>query len=275
MIKNSHNAGQINKMITVSRFEILMFFRGKKIYGMLAITIAISALFIAIIEYLQPPMASSEDFGFSTPLRFVFFLIVLFGAFFGSNSIVTESHQKTGQLLLSNPVSRTTIWFGKFVAAELISIGILLLYYSIITVYAAIGGHQVPTEVLTSLLFSVIALTMVMGISFLISSIFRGPTGAAVAVFVLFIIILPMADNIMTTYGEFKPWFTPSFSAEILNKILVIPYQSDSIVESSLGTPFSFNLYIPDISHSLAVMFSYIVISCVFSIYLFKRKEMG
>ena len=263
-----------NQILTVSRYELLMFLRGKKIFGILAITIAISALFIAIFEFAGTlEEAFPLDFDFSFPISSVFFLIVLLAAFFGSGSIVSEFHQKTGQMFFANPVSRTTIWFGKFLAAEMISIAILILYYSIMIGYAVSNSYEIPVELGGSLLFSFLSLTMILSMAFLISSALRGPTGSAVLVFALFIFALPLADGFLMTLVDFKPWFTPTFSSGIIEHSLIVPYPDD-ISDPSLSFSFISKVYIPQIAQSVMVMVAYIVVAAISSIYIFKKREL-
>jgi len=66
-----------------------------------------------------------------------------------------------------------------------------------------------------------------MSMAFLISSIFRGPTGAAILVFFLFIMIFPIIDQLLIGVVEIKPWFTPTFSSKIVDNVLITPYPSD------------------------------------------------
>jgi len=259
-----------NQVLIVSKYELLMFLRGKKIFAMIGITVAISALFIGVFQYLQEQGPRSLEFDLASPISFVFFLIVIIAAFFGSSSISSEFNQKTGHVLFSNPVSRTSVWFGKFIAAQIVSFSVISLYYSIMVAYAGIV-HEVPVEILASLGFSFVSSTMIMSIAFLASSIFRGHAGAIILVFALFIIVFPAADGFMTLMLADKPWYTPTFASGIIKHILTIPYPAD---EETPAIPFFANSSVPNIAHSLGVMISYIVVSSALSILILKRREL-
>jgi len=260
-----------SQALTITKYELLMYLRGKKILGIVAIIVAVSALFIGLSEYLETQGPQTIQFDLASPISFVFFLIVVVAVFFGSSSISSEFNQKTGQILFSNPVSRTSIWFGKFIAAEITAFSVITLYYSIIISYTAISS-EVPIEILTSLLFSFVSATMIMSIAFLISSIFRGQTGTAILIFALFIIVFPMVDGFMAMIGGEKPWFMPTFSSGIIKHILTVPYPTD---ENIMNVPFFANSFVPKIVDSLGVMVSYIVGCSALSILIFKRKEMN
>ena len=194
----------ISQALTVCRYELLKFLRGKKILGILAITIV-----IAIPVMIMPEVADTqyppniEEF-LSLPLSLAFFLIVLSALFFGGDSLITEFHQRTGYSLFTNPVSRISIWGGKFLAAELVSFLFIGLYYGIISLGAFVIYDQMKYEMLSSLGISLVVLTMIMSLAFLISSSLRGPTGAAILIFFLFIVILPMFDQLLMNVMETK-----------------------------------------------------------------------
>ena len=260
----------VSQALTVSKYELLMYLRGKKILGIVVFTVAVSALFIGLFEYLGNQGPQSLQFDLSSPISFVFFLIVITTAFFGGSSISSEFNQKTGQILFSNPVSRTSIWFGKFIAAEIVAFSVISLYYFIITSYAAIS-HEAPIQLVPSLLFSFASATMIMSIAFLISSILRGQTGPAVLIFTLFIILFPITDGFMTMLIGEKPWFTPTFLSGIIKHVLTVPYPAD---ENTMSIPFFANSFVPKIEESLGVMASYIITCSALSILIFKRKEL-
>ena len=261
----------VNQALIISRYELLIHLRSKKILGIIAITVVFSVLFIGLFENLGAQGLQILGFDLALPISFVSFLIVIVAAFFGSSSISSEFNQNTGYVLFSNPVSRTSIWFGKFIATEIIAFSVIVLYYSIIVSYVAMS-HEIPIQIIISLLFSFISSTMIMSIAFLISSIFRGQTSSAILVFALFIIIFPMIDGIMVMINGEKPWFTPTFSSGIIKYVLTVPYPIDG---NMINIPFFTNSFVPKIIDSLGVMVSYIVTCVVLSVLIFKRKELA
>jgi len=273
-MSTNHLPSHISQVLTVCRYELLKFLRGKKILGILAITIV-----IAIPVMIMPEVADTqyppniEEF-LSLPLSLAFFLIVLSALFFGGDSLITEFHQRTGYSLFTNPVSRISIWGGKFLAAELISFLFIALYYGIISSGAFIIYDQMKFEMFSSLGISLVVLTMIMSLSFLISSSLRGPTGAAILIFFLFIVILPMFDQLLMNVMETKPWFTPSFSATIFENIILVPYPSDLPEGELQRGPFDHDRFVAYVEESLAIMLIYIILASSISIYIFKRKEM-
>jgi len=264
----------VSQTLTICRYELLRYSRGKKTIGIILITLAFSILLVAIPDISGTPRPLTAAEAFSTPLDFVFFAIVLVAAFLGSNSIISEFHDKTGFLLFTNPISKTSIWFGKFVAAEIIAVIMIFLYFGTTFVYASINYDHIPEQVLLSLAFSLLSVTMIMSLTFFVSSASKGPTGAAVLIFFLFIIILPVFDQLLINFSDIKPWFTPTFSSEIIVYAIIDPYPSDITDDIARG-PFDIDKYVPYIFESVLVMSAYLIVSAFLSIMIFRRRELS
>jgi len=264
----------LSQAFTICRYELLKSLREKKILGILSISAGISIILLLVpgLTGTEPPSSASEFF--SLPLGFVFFLLVITAAFFGSNSLVSEFHERTGYSLFPNPVTRTTIWFGKFLSAELLSFVVVGIFYGIISGGALMIYNELPPEISQSFVFSLLIVSMLTSISFFVSAVSRGPTGAAIIVFLLFILILPLIDQFMITFAEVKPWFSPTFSKGIIENIILVPYPIDLEPGEFARGPYDFHRFVPYIDESILNMFAYIITFSLASIYFFCRREM-
>ena len=65
------------QLFIVFRYEILRNLRGKKIFGILAITVAVALFFIGIFEFVESQEMVIDSIILSIPITFVFFLTVL------------------------------------------------------------------------------------------------------------------------------------------------------------------------------------------------------
>ncbi len=272
MIQNNLPS-QLHQSLTICKYELLIHLRKKKIFAILGIVVGVSILFMTMLYVMEPSPFLTDDFFVSIPLSFAPFLIILLASMFGSDTIVTEFKNKTGNTLFPNPVSRSSIWFGKFLSTELISAGVIILFYTIIIVHAAVHSYEIGSEVFLSLSFSLVTLTMIVSFAFLISSAFRGATGATILVFFLFIIILPIIDQVLGNVGEIKPWFSPTFAYGIIQHSLTVPYPTQG-ASTMMLEQFGAVLFIPEILTSLGVMAAYTVAACTSSILIFRRREM-
>lgn len=265
--------GKFKQIIIVTKYEFLKYVRGRKIHAMLAMSIAIPFLLILLPEYFDAVDPESAELFLFALLGPIFFIQVITVAFFGSGTIISEFHDKTGFSLFPNPITRTSIWFGKFLAAEIASFLIITIYYLVISLTTIYKYNDLPIEIISSLGLTFLVTTTLMSITFFASSTFRSPTSALVIIILLFIVIFPMIDQILPL-AEIKPWFTPSFSSGIIQNTLKVPYPID-LEESSLPRgPFDSARFVPYLPESIFVQFAYLIISCVCSILIFRKTEM-
>ncbi len=263
-----------SQIVIVSKYELIKYVRGKKIHAMLGIAIIIPILLILIPEFLDSPDPEKVGSYLTTLLGVIFFIQVILVAFFGSGTLVSEFHDKTGYALFPNPILRTSIWIGKFIASTLISFFVIGCYYLVISIAAFYKYQSLPNEVFLSLSFSLVVITSLMGFAFLTSSIFRSSVGAVVTMIFLFIIILPMIDQLLMTLAETKPWYSPTFSSGIIKNILTVPYPIDLALGELPRGPFDFERFVPYVEQSLPVLALYSFVCGLCSLLLFRNKEM-
>ena len=261
-----------NQILTVTRFELLRYLREKKLYAAIGISILISSLLVVIPAVYDFGFASNVNDYFSMPVGFVFILIIACAAFFGSNALLIDFHSKTGYTLFTNPIERKSIWAGKFLAAESISVMIIGIYYLIVAGGALYNFQTLSFEILQSAAFSFVTLTAIMSITFLISAVFRGPTGAAVLVFMLFFFILPVVDFVVMLASDVDvAWYSIVFSSKIIGNALV---SEETLAIQELMIPMMGGGNNPDILQSLGIFGIYIITSISASIFFYQRKEM-
>ena len=201
-------------------------------------------------------------------------MIVIAVAFLGSGQIVSEFHEKTGYSLFPNPIKRHSIWFGKFISAEIVSFAVVSVYYAVISFAALYKYETLPVELLYSMLYSFVVVTALMSMAFLASTVFRSTMSAAVLVFLLFMLVFPISDGIVTTLVETKPLYSPSFASGIITNILMNPYPTEVIPGELPRGPFDFEMFVAYVDESLSVLFLYIVGCIGASLILFRIKEM-
>ena len=160
-------------------------------------------------------------------------------------------------------------------AAEIVSFVVIGVFYGITFIKALIIYQTISPEAFVSLAFSLWGLTMIMGVSFLARSLLKSSNASMMLVFFLFVLILPMTDQITISMAEEKPWFSPSFSMGIIENILTVPYPLDLEPNTLPRGPFDHERFVPQISDSLIIIAVYAIASCVASLILFKNREMN
>jgi len=206
---------------------------------------------------------------------FIDLLILLTVVFFGGDSISGEFQNKTGYFLVPNPVRRSTIYAGKYLAAFIASTLILLLYAAITLANGLYYGMGVPTQFMESFLFAWLYLLTALGVTFMFSSLFKTSSISILITVLLFLFVFAIVDELSTILLKIEPWFSISYAEGIIANILSNPYPAHYIpaITSGPGARFSIPQYNATVPEGLAIMAVYLVLGALVGLFLFERKE--
>ena len=253
---------QINQVKVICRHELRKFLRSKRVIGVIAVAVLAAVAVVNFIVNVLDPEAGTGFFGLSLLLGPL--LLIITAALVGSDALLVEFHEKTGYSLFPNPVTRISIWFGKFLAAEIIIFIVIAIYFGVITAAAVIQfREELPISLIEPMLFSLVLGTLVMSIAFLWSAIFKGSLAATITT-LFSLVILPIADLILSSQ-QVDTWFMPYSAAN--NVITSLAFLNrDLLIENAERT-------IP-VMASVFVVLAYVIGFSAPSIYLFKRRDM-
>ena len=194
---------------------------------------------------------------------------------FAGDSIVSEFQYRTGYLLFPNPVKKESIFIGKYLSTLGIVALMVVSYYGVAAILTLVMTGESTMLWVYSMLFAVLYGAAAAAFGFLISSIFKGSTGALVLTFFALLMIIPMVAGILPM-GDIKPWFLITFCGGVITAIMSDPYPADVLNSIDMGGGQAFNYwsYYPEIWTSVAVLAVYIVVCLVLGLFLFKRREM-
>jgi ABC-2 type transport system permease protein len=260
----------------VTRYEIFRHLRSKRMLGLVGIIV----LLVAMIMVLPPALGNSYP---TDPAAFganftgtATLLIVIAATLFAGDAIVAEFQQRTGYLLFPNPVKRTTLFFGKWMAALLVTFAVIGLYYAVAAVlgFAITGGGTVL--LFYSFLLSLLYAAATISVAFFISSLMKGGTGALILVFALLFMIMPMVTGIMGITSV-KPNFILTFEGDTIANVMETPYPVDNVTQFQVpgGGNMTIYNYYASISDGVIGMAAYTGVSLVAGIILFKRRELA
>jgi ABC-2 type transport system permease protein len=270
----------LRQIATVTKYELLKYLRGRRLLAILLLTIIISAIFLIVppaigADYSKDPKEFTVNM-----LSFLGILAILSATFFGADAIVSEYESKTGYFLFPNPIRKTAIFFGKFIASALVSVGAIGLYYAMAVVSVRVIDGSIPTNTGLSFIYSLVYLFAILAIAYLFSAIMRSSVYSLVLTFFTFFLILPIVDAV-GSIAKFKPWFSITFATGISQYIFQSPYPIDKVFNATAyggasGGPRSISLvqYYPEIRLSLIVMVAYFIVAFVLAILIAQRREM-
>ena len=280
MIEKSINRNTIHNSIsqagTILKYEFMNFFRSRRFYILLSISLIISALLTSVVGYYRPASFLSTQMGFYAQWWGMSstFVIVLSGIFFGGDAISGEFQNKTGFFLIPNPIRKSSIYVGKWLAAFIASSVILAIYTAITIangVYYFGGGF--PTEFIISIIFAWYYLAAVLSFSFLFSSLFKNSSYSILVTAILFLFIFSLIQNLVSSLVQIEPWFLLTYGAEIIANILIVPYPPNVSTQSFGPNNFTLTSYNATVPEGLVIMTVYIVVTAILGMILFERRE--
>jgi len=103
----------------MTKYELLNYFRSRRFFILLIIDLIISSIFTALVAYYGVSSFATAALGFYSFWwgNSITLVVILSGIFFGGDAISGEFQNKTGYFLVGNPLRRSSIYVGKWIAA--------------------------------------------------------------------------------------------------------------------------------------------------------------
>ena len=268
------------------KYTFLEYIRSRRFLIMLIITLIIAALLTIIVAWRRPAGFLVSNLGFYSSWwgLSVTFVIILAGIFFGGDAISGEFQNKTGYFGIPNPVRRSSIYIGKWLAAFLAATAIFVLYTAITIAngvyYSATitgFGSGLPYQFAESLLFAWFYLAAVMGLAFFFSSLFKSSSISILVTVILLLFGFSLIETLISDFVGIEPWFILTYGAGIIGNILQSPYPLAKVVSTvpigRSGRTFSTTTFAASVPQGLAIIGIYFIVTAVLGLLLFERKE--
>ncbi len=262
---------------TVAKYEMLNYFRSRRFYVLTIIGLIISAILTAVVAYYRPAGFLSSALGFYSSWwgLSVTFVLVLSGIFFGGDAISGEFQNKTGYFLVANPLRRSSIYVGKWLAALTASLIVFAMYAAIAVANGVYYlGLNIPYQFGLSLLFSLLYLVAILGFTFFFSSLFKSNSMSILVTSILFLFVFNIVETLVRNLAQIEPWFLITYGAQIIGNVLTDPYPSQVTMTRGFGPNApTFTSYAATIPQGIAILSIYFILTAVFGLLLFERKE--
>jgi len=258
------------------KYTLLDYFRSRRFFILLVITLLISALLTFIVGYYRPETFLTSDLSFYSGWwgMSVTFVIVLSGIFFGGDAISGEFQNKTGYFGVPNPIRRSSIYVGKWLAA-FIAATVILVVFTAITVGNGMYyfGFTVPYQFGLSVLLAWFYLAAVLGFTFFFSSLFKSSSISILVTAILFLFAFTLIETLVADLVQVEPWFILTYGAGIIGNILTVPYPEHVHTQTFGEGRITLTTYNATIPEGIAIIGLYFIITAVLGLILFERKE--
>jgi ABC-2 type transport system permease protein len=254
-----------------AEFEFLNYLRSTRFYILLAIMTTIGIAIMAVMYVYRPPTYISSPASFYSIWwgTVAGLCVILTGVFFGADALSTEFQNRTGYYLLPNPVKRSSVFIGKWMAAFAASAIAIGVYAAITLADGAIYfGFNVPYQLGESFVFALFYISAILGVSFFISSLFKSNSSSILVTAILLLFGFNFITPLITALSDSEPWYVLTYGAGIISNVLSPSgFPAHQIVAGGVST---YNATIPE---GLAIIFAYFLVTTVLGIVLFERED--
>jgi ABC-2 type transport system permease protein len=272
-------AAQVGKL---ARYQLREYLRSLRFVVLTGIVVIIGVLITVIVAHFQGSIISSPEAFYGTFWGGgVDIVVVLAAVFFGGDAIAGEFQNKTGYFLMGLPIRRATVYVGKFIAAYLASVAMLLVYLVILLGNGGyyLGGNALPWQLAASLLLALVYLGAVMGATFLFSSLFKVSAYGFVLTALLFLIGFSLIQDLLAELARIEPWMVISYAEATIGNVFGSNvswgiYGSATTATTSVGPQSAtVTTWTPGIAEGIVIMLAYLLITAAVGLWLFEREE--
>jgi ABC-2 type transport system permease protein len=263
------------------RYTFRDYLRSRRFVILLVIMLIISAILTGVVGYYRPAsfLATTLSFYSGWWGMSVTFITVLSGIFFGGDAISGEFQNKTGYFTLPNPIRRSSVYIGKWLAAFTAASVVLFIFTAITLANEAYYfGLNIPWQFTESFLFAWFYLVAVLGFTFFFSSLFKSTSYSILVTAILFLFAFTLIQTLISALAQIEPWFILTYGSGIIGNVLLTTYPAHIATVAGFGgrgsaaapTFTTFNATIPE---GLAIIAVYFLVTAALGLILFERKE--
>ncbi len=266
------------QILIMTKYTFLDYFRSRRFFVLLIIALAIGALLTGIVGYFRPASFITSVLAFYSSWwgTSVTFIVILSAVFFGGDAISGEFQNKTGYFLVGNPIRRSSIYIGKYLAAFIAAV-IILAVFTVITLgngFYYFGSSSIPYQFVESFILAILYTASALGLTFFFSSLFKSSTMSILTTIILLLFVFSLVSVLIESLANIQPTFILTYGAQVITNVLSNPYPP-AVTTSSAGpgSHFILTVYNVGLSEGIAIMLVYFAVASVAGLLIFERKE--
>jgi ABC-2 type transport system permease protein len=278
-----HVPSSSEQVLKLSRYQLREYLRSRRFVALAAIVLAIGAILTAVVAHFRGALISS-NFAFYGSFwgSGADIVIVLAAVFFGGDAIAGEFQNKTGYFLMGLPVRRGTVYVGKFIAAYLASVSMMVLFLAILLGNGIFyfGSNSFPWQLGLSFVLALVYLSAVLGATFLFSSLFKTSAYGFVLTAILFLFGFTLLQDLVVGLFKTEPWMIISYASSTIGSVFStnVNWGIHGLITttSTMIGPHRFitmTTYSAGIAEGIVIMLGYLISTALVGLWLFEREE--
>jgi ABC-type transport system involved in multi-copper enzyme maturation permease subunit len=264
----------VSQWWAATRYQLRFYLRTWRFLGLLLFFVIVGGAATGVQIYLHDNGGSAAGF-LSGSLGNLQIFGIIIAAFIGGDAIAMDFGGGTGYYMLVLPVRRASILLGRYAAAFVTGLTLVLVYY-VITLVGALyfyGGALPWVPLLESFLLAVLYGAAVLSTAFFFSALFRSPALSIVVTILLLFLGFLIIDGVVGSSLGYEPWFSILYAGNVIGLVLVgAPHYSAMTVTvgARMVTTHTWNPYIWE---GVVIMLAYFLIFLFLSGVIYQYKE--
>jgi ABC-2 type transport system permease protein len=272
----------VTQITKLTRYQLREYLRSRRFVALTALVVGIGAILTAIVAHFRGALVSTSiAFYGSFWGGGVFLVIVLAAVFFGGDAIAGEFQNKTGYFLMGLPVRRATVYVGKFIAAFLASLSMMILFLAILLLNGLyyFHGAAFPWQLGVSLVIAIAYLGAVMGATFFFSSLFKTSAYGFVLTAILFLFGFTILQDLVADLVKIEPWMIISYAESTIGGVFGTGVNwglfGQKVTSTTMVGPraVTTTTWTAGIAEGIVIMIAYFLVTAVVGLWLFEREE--
>ena len=268
----------IDQFLVAARFEVRSYLRTNRFFGILGLSGVASLIASAYLAYLggsaiQAQWPTLDDF-LATFTSYTSTLLLISTALLGGDAISTEFGTPAGYFSLVQPVRRSVLLLGRFVAAFVVSVAVVSIFFLTIVGFGfgVFGAFSAATLVAYGLVL-LLALAF-LGLVFLMSAAFRRPTIGIIVIVLLLYLVFPIA-NLALESAHVEPWFLLTYAESSISQAFVASPHVTQVSSGRGNGSFTLTIYNPSLAQGASIMVGYFLGGLAGALAIFSRQEVS
>ena len=284
-----HLPPSVQQVLKLTRYQWREYVSSRRFVILIGIVIAIGVIVTAVIVRFRSTL--SEPGGLLTSNLAFYgsfwggaagFVIVLAAVFFGGDAIAGEFQNKTGYFLMGLPIRRATVYVGKYIAALMASVCILLLFLAVLLLNGVyyFGGDALPWQLGPSFLLALVYLMAVLGATFMFSSLFKTSAYGFVLTAALFLFGFGLLEELVTRLVGMEPWMVISYASGAIGDVFaptvnwgLLGTVTTTRIGGAAGRFVDVTSYTAGVAEGVVIMLVYFVLTAIAGLFLFEHEE--
>lgn len=245
--------------------------RSWRFYGMLIVSVLLSVLMVMVYFSGVIKFPTEATSFVSDVLGNIILVIVIVAVFFGGDAFAQDFYSGTGLMILTQPISRISIYIGRLSGALTSGFLVIGVYYAIDAAASLYHYYSIPSGIIISYGLAILFLLSCLSFAFFFSTLFRSVSVSIISSFILLFVGFMAIEQVLLQFGM-EPWYVLNYAGDAIEAVVLSNYPAHISSYVINGVPVV--SYFPTVVESVIIMLSYFAVTTIVSIIVYNARQL-